>query len=166
MFTCATTSTTTTTTVLPPRLMACMHWCMVVRSCFCIYGRYAQGSNNTCPDHDPVCWGPGTPAEAALQAAVSAASRAQTTVLVVGLGTAEGEGRDRVNMTLPPVQVELVNRIVKQVATKDSSNHLVIVVVAAGGVDLGDDVVSAASSILCVWMMLQYGNARRVQKGR
>jgi len=56
------------------------------------------------------------------------------TVLAVGLGALmEAEGRDRINMTLPGVQRQLLAAVAK-VAKK-----LVVVVVSAGGVDLGDE---------------------------
>ena len=114
---------------------------------------YAQGSNLTCPqvkrsggavgDFDCVTeanssgfYSPA--AAAAIADAVTAAKSADVTVLAVGLGAImEAEGNDRVNMTLPSVQRQLL-KAVSAVAKK-----LILVVVSAGGVDL-DETKAAA----------------------
>ena len=71
-------------------------------------------------------------------AAVSAAKSAEVTVLAVGLGAVmESEGGDRVNMTLPSVQRQLLT------AVAAAAKKLVLVVVSAGGVDLDESKASA-----------------------
>ena len=99
---------------------------------------FSQGSNSTCgwrcaPDAGAPCWEvPGSAAAAAQQEAAAAAAVADVTILVVGLGASvEAEGCDRFNMTLPPVQQALYNKVA------DHAKKLVVVIVSAGGVDLG-----------------------------
>ena len=113
---------------------------------------YTQGSNLTCPqvtrsggsvgDFDCVADSSSkffSPAAAAgIAAAVSAAKSAEVTVLAVGLGAVmESEGGDRVNMTLPSVQRQLLT------AVAAAAKKLVLVVVSAGGVDLDESKASA-----------------------
>ena len=77
-------------------------------------------------------------AAAGIAAAVSAAKSAEVTVLAVGLGAVmESEGGDRVNMTLPSVQHQLLT------AVAAAAKKLVLVVVSAGGVDLDEGKASA-----------------------
>ena len=113
---------------------------------------YTQGSNLTCPQvtrsggsvGDFCCVADSSskffsPAAAAgIAAAVSAAKSAEVTVLAVGLGAVmESEGGDRVNMTLPSVQRQLLT------AVAAAAKKLVLVVVSAGGVDLDESKASA-----------------------
>ena len=73
-----------------------------------------------------------------IAAAVKSAQAADLTVLVVGLGGMhEGEGNDRVNMTLPSIQRALLEAVAKV------SQNLVLVVVSAGGVDVDESLAQA-----------------------
>ena len=73
-----------------------------------------------------------------IAAAVKSAEAAELTVLVVGLGGMhEGEGNDRVNMTLPSIQRALLEAVAKV------SKKLVLVVVSAGGVDVDESLAQA-----------------------
>jgi hypothetical protein len=110
---------------------------------------YSLGSNNTCLKgggaigevdcvhvasafYEPA-------AAAAIAAAKTAAAAAEVTVLVLGLGSSmEAEGRDRVNVTLPSVQRALYE------AVASVSKELVLVIVSAGGVDVGDETAAHA----------------------
>lgn len=113
---------------------------------------YSVGSNLTCPqitrsggaagdldcvtDSGSSFYSPA--AAAGIAAAVAAAKIADVTVLAVGLGAImEAEGNDRVNMTLPSVQRELLKQV-QAVAAK-----LILVVVSAGGVDLDESKAAA-----------------------
>ena len=70
--------------------------------------------------------------------AVNNAKAAEVTVLAVGLGAMhEGEGNDRVNMSLPFVQRALLEAVAKV------SKKLVLVVVSAGGVDVDESLAQA-----------------------
>lgn len=111
---------------------------------------YAQGSNATCGwkcgGKEPAaseadCWAAaGTPAAAALAAAVDAASAADLTVLVVGNGAdVEAEGCDRFNLTLPAVQQALQSQV------EAVSKRLIIVVVSAGGIDIDESKANAGT---------------------
>eukprot|EP00756_Hemistasia_phaeocysticola_P055985 Hpha_TRINITY_DN3199_c0_g1::TRINITY_DN3199_c0_g1_i2::g.96522::m.96522 len=97
---------------------------------------YALGSNVSC-DQTSECWTSGVASDE-MAKAVSAAKASEVTILALGLGAwQEAEGLDRVNMTLPPLQQELLRRV-SAVARK-----LVVVVVSAGGVDLNETLADA-----------------------
>ena len=111
---------------------------------------YSLGSNASCLAtangatgevdcvHDPSSKFHSPAAVAAIAAAVKSAKAAEVTVLAVGLGGMhEGEGNDRVNMTLPSVQRALLEGVAK-VAKK-----LILVVVSAGGVDVDESLAHA-----------------------
>eukprot|EP01060_Flectonema_neradi_P006928 TRINITY_DN1478_c0_g1_i6.p1 TRINITY_DN1478_c0_g1~~TRINITY_DN1478_c0_g1_i6.p1 ORF type:complete len:763 (+),score=213.85 TRINITY_DN1478_c0_g1_i6:54-2342(+) len=103
------------------------------------HATYSLGSNTSCPTKaDNTCWTtPGVEADA-ITAAVNVAKDADLTILVVGLGsTWEGEGNDRVNMTLPTIQAAL------QQAVEKVSKKVIIVSVSAGGVDLDETTAGA-----------------------
>ena len=68
-----------------------------------------------------------------LAAAANVTAWADLTVLVVGLGCYEAEGRDRLNLTLSGAQAALVQTVA---AAKASAGRLIIAVASAGGVDL------------------------------
>eukprot|EP01065_Artemidia_motanka_P042620 TRINITY_DN5750_c0_g1_i1.p1 TRINITY_DN5750_c0_g1~~TRINITY_DN5750_c0_g1_i1.p1 ORF type:complete len:780 (+),score=184.39 TRINITY_DN5750_c0_g1_i1:74-2413(+) len=99
---------------------------------------HSLGSNVSC-DGTAACWQvAGSAAQKALEVAVSAAAAAEVTVLAVGLGASEeAEGHDRVNMTLPPLQQQLLKEV------SAVAKQLVIVVVSAGGVDLDESTAKA-----------------------
>jgi beta-glucosidase len=111
---------------------------------------YSLGSNNTCHNgggaigevdcvHDVGSTFYEPAAAAAIDAAKAAAAAAEVTVLVLGLGSSmEAEGRDRVNVTMPSVQRALYE------AVAAASNKLVLVIVSAGGVDIGDETAAQA----------------------
>ena len=68
-----------------------------------------------------------------LAAAANLTAWADLTVLVVGLGCYEAEGRDRANLTLSAAQAALVAAVA---AAAPPSARLVVAVASAGGVDL------------------------------
>ena len=74
--------------------------------------------------------------------ALASAIEADFVVAVVGLGGAEGEGHDRGGLTLPGTQVELLTSL--RAAMSRPGQKLVVVVVAAGPVDLNDTALDAA----------------------
>lgn len=83
----------------------------------------------------------------AVAAAAALAASADITVLVLGLGVlCEREGFDRANFSLPAPQLELL-RAVSAAATPA---RLVLVLVSAGGIDLGVPAASLAHAVLAV----------------
>lgn len=68
-----------------------------------------------------------------LAAAANLTSWADLTVLVVGVGCYEAEGRDRLNITLSAAQAALVDAVA---AAKAPTGKLIIAIASAGGVDL------------------------------
>ena len=100
---------------------------------------YSLGSNTTCGIIDSECWNNVTsPEYVAIQASVAVAAKSDLVVLVVGLGNlVESEGLDRLNMTLPGVQMALLEAV-QAVAKK-----LVVICVSGGGVDLDEDAADA-----------------------
>jgi hypothetical protein len=118
---------------------------------------YAPGSNATCSNDGCSSRGGGfnssvwekcasTPeAEAAISAAVRLVSTSSVTLLALGLGeSVEGEGCDRPNMTLPLVQQRLYDAVTAAAAAAGSK--LVLVLVSAAGIDVGDE--SRADAVL------------------
>lgn len=70
---------------------------------------------------------------------------ADVVVLVVGLGCAEAEGRDRTNLTLSAAQVDLVATVT---ASLRPTSKLIVAIASAGGVDL---VVPRADAMLQIF---------------
>jgi beta-glucosidase-like glycosyl hydrolase len=68
-----------------------------------------------------------------LAAAANLTAWADLTILVVGLGCIEAEGRDRYNLTLSSAQAALVDAVA---TAKLPTGRLVIAIASAGGVDL------------------------------
>ena len=108
---------------------------------------YALGSNATCGwkcgaphSKQTDCFSdPHSPGALAIAEAVEAAKAAEVVVLALGLGaTMEGEGCDRFDMTLSPVQ-QALHKAVSAV----SDGKLVLVLVSAGGVDADEDSAEA-----------------------
>jgi hypothetical protein len=80
-----------------------------------------------------------------LAAAANLTAWADLTVLVVGLGCYEAEGRDRLNLTLSTAQAALVDAVA---AAAPPGGRLVVAVASAGGVDL---VVPRADALLQIF---------------
>jgi hypothetical protein len=80
-----------------------------------------------------------------LAAAANLTAWADLTVLVVGLGCYEAEGRDRLNLTLSAPQAALVAAVA---AAAPPGGRLVVAVASAGGVDL---VVPRADALLQIF---------------
>ena len=102
---------------------------------------YSLGSNTSCPSkEDNSCWTTPGVAATAISEAVDVARNSDVTILVVGLGDVwEAEGNDRINMTLPSIQLAL------QEAIEKVSKQLIIISISAGGIDIND---TLASSVL------------------
>mgnify|MGYP000645421522 CR=1 FL=1 len=87
--------------------------------------------------------------QTAISEAVQVAASVNEVLLVLGLGSeTEAEGKDRVNLTLPLVQQQLLTEVLQAIEGKNI--NLIIVVVSAGGVDVGDAATNAAAAILYV----------------
>lgn len=82
---------------------------------------------------------------AAINEAVDAATAAELTILTVGTGNLEAEGRDRLNLTLPPDQESLLAAVASAVAK--TGGRLVVVCISAGPVYI-DPTVAGVGAVL------------------
>jgi len=102
-----------------------------------VSAKYALGSNVSCPDKEDGCWSSGVASDE-IAKAVSTAKASDVTILALGLGRfQEAESHDRVNMTLPPLQQQLLHQV------SAAARKLVVVLVSAGGVDIDESLADA-----------------------